>query len=74
MYSMRNLSRPSLTHYELDSKSPCMAAPNRAHAFPGMGSGASEDAWPPAEWCAHLRLLEEQGHSAHLTFPKHTKM
>lgn len=35
MYSMRNLSRPSLTQYELDSKSLCMAASLRAQASHG---------------------------------------
>lgn len=49
LYSMRNLTRPSLTHYELDSKSPCMAV----HCGPGLlgwdGEGTHQEHLAPGQ-------------------------
>lgn len=66
LYSMRNLSRPSLTQYELDSKSPCMAAPESGPGLPqGWGAWASEATRAQVEWWARLRPLEEWDRPKH---------
>lgn len=58
-YSMRNLSRPSLTQYELDSKSPAQRLPD-GPGLPRGGERGLQGRLPAAQGCDHLRLPEEK--------------
>lgn len=48
LYSMRNLTRPSLTQYELDSKSPCMVVRGGPGLLGWAGEEVVKNTWPQA--------------------------